>query len=314
MSQWTQNKITNLIPMKNQTTITIGVILVIIFGFMLLTFQVRHTEVAIRTTFGKAVENEGKADISAGLHFRWPWPINEVYKFDNRIQSSEWTFEQTATTEGKPILIKVFATWKISNALEFFKSFSGDMISADEKLKEVIRSSQNSVISNYKFDQIVNTNPEQLKIDEIEQEMKKKATFDTKNFGIEIKMVGIKRLGLPASVTSQVFERMKSERQARIKETEAAGEREAKMLKAEADLKANEILAQAEAQAKVLRGEAEAASAKFFKEFEKNPELANFLFNLNAMEGSLKENSTLILDPNTPPFNLLTQPQQGSNK
>ena len=51
---------------------------------------------------------------------------------------------------------------------------------------------------------------------------------------------------------------MKSERQARIKETEAAGEREAKMLKAEADLKANEILAQAEAQAKVLRGEAEA--------------------------------------------------------
>ena len=314
MSQWTQNKITNLILMKNQTTITIGVILVIIFGFMLLPFQVRHTEVAIRTTFGKAVENEGKADISAGLHFRWPWPINEVYKFDNRIQSSEWTFEQTATTEGKPILIKVFATWKISNALEFFKSFSGDMISADEKLKEVIRSSQNSVISNYKFDQIVNTNPEQLKIDEIEQEMKKKATFDTKNFGIEIKMVGIKRLGLPASVTSQVFERMKSERQARIKETEAAGEREAKMLKAEADLKANEILAQAEAQAKVLRGEAEAASAKFFKEFEKNPELANFLFNLNAMEGSLKENSTLILDPNTPPFNLLTQPQQGSNK
>ena len=82
------------------------------------------------------------------------------------------------------------------------------------------------------------------------------------------------------------------------------------MLKADADLKANEILAKAEAQAKVLRGEAEAASAKFFKEFEKNPELANFLFNLNAMEGSLKENSTLILDPNTPPFNLLTQPQQ----
>ncbi|MDD9866661.1 MAG: hypothetical protein OXS32_09945, partial [Verrucomicrobiales bacterium] len=113
-------------------------------------------------------------------------------------------------------------------------------------------------------------------------------------------MVGIKRLGLPAGVTSAVFERMKADRQARIKETEAEGERQAKMLKAEADLKANEILAQAEAQAKVLRGEAEAASAQYFKEFEKNPELANFLFNLNAMEGSLKENTTLILDPNTP--------------
>ena len=92
---------------KNHITLTIGVILVIIFGFMLLTFQVRHTEVAIRTTFGKAVvDSEGKADIESGFHFRWPWPVNEVYKFDKRIQSSEWTFEQTATTEGKPILIK----------------------------------------------------------------------------------------------------------------------------------------------------------------------------------------------------------------
>jgi len=86
------------------------------------------------------------------------------------------------------------------------------------------------------------------------------------------------------------------------------------MLMAEADLKANEILAQAEAQAKVLRGEAEAASAKYYKEFEKNPELANFLFNLNALEGSLKENATLILDPNTPPFNLLTQPDKASKE
>ena len=47
---------------------------------------------------------------------------------------------------------------------------------------------------------------------------------------------------------------------------------------------------------------------------EKNPELANFLFNLNALEGSLKENATLILDPNTPPFNLLTQPKKASKE
>ena len=60
--------------MKNQTTITIGVILVIIFGFMLLTFQVRHTEVAIRTTFGKAVQNEGKAEISQRPGHGRGWP------------------------------------------------------------------------------------------------------------------------------------------------------------------------------------------------------------------------------------------------
>ena len=295
---------------KNYVTLTIGVILVVIFGFMLLTYQVRHTEVAIRTTFGKASKN----NIGEGFHFRFPWPINEVYKFDKRIQSSEWTFEETSTTEGKPILVKVFATWRISNALQFFKSFRGDLTLADEKLEDTVRSAQNAVIADYTFEQIVNTNADLLKLGEIEDKMRGQASADTSHFGIEIRMVGIKRLGLPAAVTSAVFERMKAERQARIKEIEAEGEREAKMLKAEADLKANEILAKAEAQAKVLRGEAEAASAKYYKEFEKNPELANFLFNLNALEGSLKENATLILDPNTPPFNLLTKPNKAAKE
>ena len=294
---------------KNHVTLTIGAILVIIFGFMLLTYQVRHTEVAIRETITGSAYT-----IDEGFKFRFPWPINEIHKFDKRIQNSEWNFETTSTKEGKPILVKVFATWQISNALEFFKSFDGDLADANSKLADLVRSAQKTVIGEYTFEQIVNTNPDLLKLTEIENKIREKASESTDKSGIEIKMVGIKRLGLTASVTTAVFGRMKAERQARIEEVTADGEKEAKMLMAEADLKANEILAQAEAQAKVLRGEAEAASAKYYKEFEKNPELANFLFNLNALEGSLKENATLILDPNTPPFNLLTQPDKASKE
>ena len=294
---------------KNHVTLTIGAILVIIFGFMLLTYQVRHTEVAIRETItGSASE------IDEGFKFRFPWPINEIHKFDKRIQNSEWNFETTSTKEGKPILVKVFATWQIIDALQFFKSFDGNLADANSKLADIVGSAQKTVIGEYTFEQIVNTNPDLLKLTEIENKIREKASESTDKSGIEIKMVGIKRLGLTASVTTAVFGRMKAERQARIEEVTADGEKKAKMLMAEADLKANEILAKAQAQAKVLRGEAEAASAKYYKEFEKNPELANFLFNLNALEGSLKENATLILDPNTPPFNLLTQPNKASKE
>ena len=66
--------------------------------------------------------------------------------------------------------------------------------------------------------------------------------------------------------------------------------------------------AQARAEAIQISGEAEAQAAKYYEVFKQNPELANFLFQRKALEGLLKENSTLILDPNTPPFNLLTQP------
>jgi len=294
---------------KNHITLTIGAILVIIFGFMLLTFQVRHTEVAIRETITGGADN-----IGPGFHPRFPWPINEIHKFDKRIQNSEWVFATTNTKEGKLILVKVFATWRISDALQFFQTLDGDLAKANSKLEDVVRSAQTAVIADYTFEQIVNTDPDLLKLEEIEDKMREKASKDIINSGIEIKMVGIKRLGLTATVTEAVFGRMKAERQARIEEVKAEGESDAKMVMAEADLKANEILAQAEAQAKVLRGEAEAASAKYYKEFEKNPELANFLFNLNALEGSLKENATLILDPNTPPFNLLTQPSKASKE
>ena len=287
---------------KNHVTLTIGAILVIIFGFMLLTYQVRHTEVAIRETITGSAYN-----IDEGFKLRFPWPINEIHKFDKRIQNSEWMFETTSTKEGKPILVKVFATWQISDALKFFKSFDGNLADANSNLKDIVRSAQHTVIAEYTFEQIVNTNPDLLKLEEIESKIREKASESTDESGIEIKMVGIKRLGLTAPVTTAVFGRMKAERQ-------ADGEKKAKMLMADADLKANEILAKAEAQAKVLRGEAEAASAKYYKEFEKNPELANFLFNLNALEGSLKENATLILDPNTPPFNLLTQPNKASKE
>jgi len=38
--------------------------------------------------------------------------------------------------------------------------------------------------------------------------------------------------------------------------------------------------------------------------FQQSPELANFIFRLNALEGSLKEKSVLIFDRHTPPFDL----------
>ena len=289
---------------KNYITMTVGAFLVIIFGFMLFTFQVRQTEVAIKTRFGKA----GEAALPPGFHFRLPWPVNEVYKFDNRIQNSEWTFEETGTKEGKPILVKVFVTWKIKEPLKFYNSFSGDLAEANEVLEGKVRSAQNAVIGMYAFNNLVTTNEEDLKLDAIEADMRDRVDKDSEGDGIEIMMAGLKRLGIPESVTGAAFERMKAERQARIQEIEAEGERQAKTIKAEADLKANEILAEAEAQAIQIRGEAEAQAAKYFEVFKKNPELANFLFNQKALEGLLEDNATLILDPKTPPFNLLTQP------
>ena len=316
---------------KNYISLTVGAILVIIFGFMLFSFQVRQTEVAIKTQFGDVVEDEGKAGIQPGFHPRWPWPINKVQKFDSRLQSSETAFAQKSI-QGGTILIKTFVNWKIddNNPRAFYESSGRDSTRANDLIRNQLAAVTTDVIGGYSFNQIVSAeketttttdpdtgetttgpNPDyDLKLDEIETKLTEQVREKTATYGIDVKMVGIKRIGLPASVTGAVFERMKAERMAEAEIIEAEAELQAQTLKAQADLEANIILAQAQAKAIQIRGAAEADAAKYFEVFKQNPELANFLFNLKALEGSLKENATLVLDPSTPPFNLLTKPNR----
>jgi modulator of FtsH protease HflC len=124
------------------------------------------------------------------------------------------------------------------------------------------------------------------------------------NYGMEIVFLEFKRLGLPEAVTQEVFGRMTSERQVLINKSQYEGEAEASKIRSEADRRAAELLATADAQAVQIRGRAEAEAAASLEVFQRNPELANFIFSLNALESSLRERTTLILDQNTVPFDL----------
>ena len=64
------------------------------------------------------------------------------------------------------------------------------------------------------------------------------------------------------------------------------------------------MLASAQGRGDGDQGQGEAEAAKSLAVFQQNPELASFLFRLNALEGSLKERSILVFDQHTPPFDL----------
>jgi membrane protease subunit HflC len=89
-----------------------------------------------------------------------------------------------------------------------------------------------------------------------------------------------------------------------ISRTESEGNAEADKIKSDADRRAAEQLAVARGRAVEIQSEGEAYAARYLATFQQNPELANFLFRLNALESSLKERSTLIFDQQTPPFDL----------
>jgi membrane protease subunit HflC len=97
---------------------------------------------------------------------------------------------------------------------------------------------------------------------------------------------------------------MKSEREVLSSRLEAEGNAEAEKIKSKAGSEAAKLLANAEREATRIRAQGEAAAAAVLPTFQQNPELANFLLRLTALEASLKDRSTLIFDANTPPFDL----------
>lgn len=288
---------------KRTPTLIIGGLLLVIFLFLLFAFQVRTTEVAVVTTFGRI---QGAPRTEPGLYMRLPYPIQNIYKFDRRLQNFERKYEQSFTRDKKSPIISVFVGWRIADAETFLKRFNGDIVRAESSLENVVRDAKNSVIGRHDFSELVSPDPAQVRFDQIENEMKT-AMADTalKTYGIAIEVVGIKQLGLPEALTAKVFDRMKTERERQVKKFIAEGESEAIRIRSEAELKRDTVLADARRQALVLRGEAEAKATEYYKVLNQDESLARFLISLNGLEATLKDRTTLILDEKTAPLNLL---------
>ena len=69
--------------MKNLGIPILVAILVLLMGLMLVTFQVRETELAFVARFGNPVRYQNEP----GLYFKWPTPIEKAHKSFSIVQS-----------------------------------------------------------------------------------------------------------------------------------------------------------------------------------------------------------------------------------
>ena len=289
--------------MKN-IAITIFIALVaVVMGLYLITFQVRETESALVTRFGKPVREITEPK----LYFKWPAPIERVHKFDSRMQVFEADLGETTTKGAVPIIVNTYVVWRIAEPLKFLNSV-GTVKEAEVKLYSQITDTQNRVIGQHSFGEFVNSDAAKIKFKQIEAEMLADLEQTLSDeYGIEIKTLGIKQLKVSKDVTVKVFERMKAARNRRTEATIARGEAEATKIRADANLKKTELLAAAEARAKAIRGQGDAEAAKYYKLLEEEPELAMFLRNIEALEKILKERSTIVIRDDSEPFKLLRE-------
>src|SRR5256714_12770514 len=106
---------------RKPLTFVIGAVLIIIFGLLLFVFQVRKSEVAVVTTFGRAT----RPITEPGAYIKLPWPIQMVHRFDQRVQNFEDKLTEGMTHDSFSLLTSVYVGWRISEPTNFFPKFGG---------------------------------------------------------------------------------------------------------------------------------------------------------------------------------------------
>jgi len=288
--------------MKNLAVIISVVLVLVVLGLVFASFQVRETEAALVMTFQKAPD----APITEpGWYFKWPPPIQWVYKFDTRLRVLEAEVGETATKGDETVIANTYVVWQIADPLRFHNAVE-TIQKAERILREQINDTQNRVIGQYSFGQFVNSDPKKVEFEEIQVKMLADLKVPVlKNYGITVKALGIKQLKISKDNTEKVFARMKSERNRRTETTIREGETRAANIQKDADLKRNELLAAAEARAKAIRGQGDAEAAQYYKMLEEDPEFAMFLRNIEAIKTTLAEKATIVIKADTEPFELL---------
>lgn len=255
-------------------------------------FIVDEREVAIKFRLGEIV----RSDYEPGLHFKAPWPVNNVRKFDKRVLTLDTRPERFLTGEKKNVNVDFFVKWRIVKPELFYTAFMGDERQADTRLRQIINNGLQLEFENRTIRQVVSDDRAVMM-----ESLTKKGNDEVEQFGIEIVDVRIKQIELPVEVRNSVFERMRAERERIAKELRAQGQEAGKGIRAIAERERTVILAEAQRDAEKTRGEGDARATEIYANaYGTNEEFYEFYRSMNAYRSALAgQQDIMVLEPDS---------------
>ena len=174
---------------------------------------------------------------------------------------------------------------------------------AQAKLDAVVYSQMRAHVARHTLTEVVDSARSSIM-----DSVTKQASAQMKEFGIEVVDARIKRTDLPAENLRAIFERMRAERERQARQYRSEGAEESTKIRSTADKERALILAEANRDAQILRGEGDAEAARIFAEaFTRSPEFFAFQRSLEAMKKSLRDNTRIVLTPDSPLLQPLRQ-------
>ena len=299
-----------------KTILYVIILAVIIIGFSSV-YIVDETKQAVVTQFGKPV---GSAVMDAGLHYKIPI-IQTVIKFDKRILEWDGSANEIPTLDNKYIFIDAFARWRISDALQFFKSAKNEML-AQSLLDDIIDGAVRDEIANRTMVEIVRYSDREMSIQDVESSNVNINTNKNKDLsltgarleitdsilnsvikrlidlemGIEIIDVHLKRINYTRTVQEQVFKRMISGQNQIAEKYRAQGQGKKQEILGRQIQRKKEIISSAYLESQKIKGKADARATKIYASaYGKSPEFYNFIKTLDTYKNTIDSTTQLIL-------------------
>ena len=262
-------------------------------------FTVHQTERAMVLQLG-AVK---KVIAEPGLHFKIPFVQNVVY-FDKKLLEVDVPSREILIAGKKRIIVDAFARYRITEPLKFYQNI-GSRLQFDSRLSNFVNASIRQVFSSASLDDVVRD-----KRDELLLSVTKLVHDQTKEFGVDVIDVRLKRADLPNQLRNNVYTRMQRERQQEAASWRAEGEEIARTIRAQADRQVVEIEADATKKSEIIRGEGDANRNRIFAEaFSRDPKFFAFYRSMQAYEKGLKSGDTrLVISPNSEFFKYFKKP------
>lgn len=275
--------------MRNLGTVLLGLIAALLL-LSLSAFSVDQREYALVFRLGEIVSVKKEP----GLYFKVPL-VDNVRYFDKRILTLNWVEpDRFLTSEKKNVLVDSFIKWRIVDPAKYYVSVKGDELQAERRLSQTVNDGLRAEFGKRTIHEVVSG--ERSKIMDI---LRQRADRDSRQMGIQVLDVRLRRVDLPQEVSESVYQRMEAERKRVANELRSRGAGEAEKIRADADKQREVIIAEAFSEAQKIKGEGDAKAAEIYSQaYSKNPEFYAFYRSLDAYRNSFKSKSdVMVLDP-----------------
>ena len=263
------------------------------------------------TQFGKLV---GEPITEAGLKFKLPL-VQEVHYLEKRLLPWDGAPENMLTIKKTPIIIDVWARWRITDAKKFFQAVHTET-GGYRILDELLDPNVLNVIAQNRLINVVRSTNRTMEIEseelaketskevfttgraEIEAEILQKVNDLDLNekYGMEVVVVRIKRVNYIEKNRNDIYRRMQSERMRIVELFQSEGEGEKSKILGDTRYQLDKIEGEREKQVAEIRGRADAEVIRIAAEaYSKSPEFYMFLRRLEAYKKSLGPGTQLIL-------------------